>query len=52
MVVKDLFNSIDIINEPFIEGDELIIKINKNTNILDKFKNKEYVKERDYLCDK
>ena len=52
MVVKDLFNSIDIINEPFIEGDELIIKINKNTNILDKFKNKEYVKEKDYLSDK
>lgn len=44
MVVKDLFNSIDIINEPFIEGDELIIKIKKNTDILDKFNNKEYVK--------
>ena len=46
MLASSIFDNIDIINEPFIEGDELIIKIKNNTNILERLKekNKEYSK--------
>ena len=46
IVMNDVFDNIEICNEPFIEGDELIIKIKKSTNILDRLneKNKEYSK--------
>ena len=46
IVLNDVFDNIDICNEPFIQGDELIIKIKKSTNIVDKLseKSKEYSK--------
>ena len=46
LVLNDVFDNIEIYNEPFIQGDELIIKIKKSTDIVDRFnkKNKEYVK--------
>ena len=44
MVLNEIFDNIEICNEPFIQGDELIIKIKKSTNILEPLeeKNKEY----------
>lgn len=46
MVLNDVFDNIEICNEPFIQGDELIVKIKKSTNIREKLheKNKEYSK--------
>lgn len=44
MVLNEIFDNIEICNEPFIQGDELIIKIKKSTNVLAPLeeKNKEY----------
>ena len=46
IVMNDVFDNIEICNEPFVQGDELIVKIKKSTNILDILneKNKEYSK--------
>lgn len=46
VVMNEVFDNIEICNEPFIEGDELIIKIKKSTDIKDRLnkKNKEYSK--------
>ena len=40
MVLNEVFDNIEICNEPFIQGDELIIKIKKSTNILDTLEEK------------